>query len=158
MISPTPLTQPPPIFHQTLQILHSSELLDQKSSYSVELKLSFSKKPIIVSICMFSVQQAQITLTSSHVTDVSITKENFHTLVSNILSHSAYLYSTVIVYYILLLWAHTTTLQHSTNQGPTQPHGVLSQIFFGVNNLLWSYKLFCYWTFVLRATAQEQLP
>ena len=40
-----------------------------------------------------------------------------------------------------------------TNQGPMRPHEVLSQIFFGVMNLPYTYKLFCYWTFSLRATA-----
>ena len=58
-------------------------------------------------------------------------KENFHTLVLKFLSHSAYLYSTVIVYHILLPWGHTTTLQRLTNQGPAWPHRVLPQIFWG---------------------------
>ena len=62
-------------------------------------------------------------------------------------------YSAIIVYYALYPRAQTTTLQCWRNQGPTRPHGVLPQFFFGVINLPYTYKLFCYWIFGLRATA-----
>ena len=93
---------------------------------------------------------SQMALQSSRVTDVSY--HNFHTLVSKFLSQSTYLYLTV-VYYALFPRAQTTTLQCWRNQGPTRPHGVLPQFFFGVINLPYTYKLFCYWTFGLRAKA-----
>ena len=81
-------------------------------------------------------------------------KEHFHTLVSRFLSQSVYLYLTV-VYYILLPWAQTTPLQSWTKSGPKWPHGVLSQFFFGVNLLLYIYKLFCYRVFGHKSTALE---
>ena len=68
--------------------------------------------------------------------------------------HSAYPYLTV-VYYVLLPRAQTTTLQRLTNQGPTLPHRILPSIFFRVNLLLYTYKLFCYRIFGHKPTALE---